>query len=515
MKKLLLLFSITISFQLSAFSSFAADLFDQENPIIDGIKVFESSDTFAEIFEKLNDVNFGGKDIRVALESFETLAPKVKIAATDSRVVIVRGDQIIGNWARPADGDWRGFGQIVTALLLKIREGDAGLRRQPQGMLYSMAVGAMTKALDAGGRFVASRADDNRVLTSAGLQGSRDNRGYWRVTGVFKGSQADAGGINDGDTIIGINGADVAQMSDAELAAALAGFNSGTIKLKIASPSGTKDLSLRRASIVMADADIIVRREESPSTQVADGKSDEKQEIIVLEIIINDISENSVEIVNQALARYKNPNGIILDLRTAGGGDERAAAKLAGLFLGRTPVMRIDEGGGEEVEVIPGGDAATDAPIVVLVSGSTHGAAEGIAAALHENGRGILAGTPTAGFARLITKIELTGGGVIELGNRSIKSGKGRKIDGRGVFPVVCLSNIRNSSQQEAFFINAINGDFNPKDFNRDDSADAAAIRRGCPAIKSGADEDAVAGAVAMKFLTDKKAYQGLFIISD
>jgi len=478
----------------------ANGLFEKDTPVVDGIRVLDSSDTFAEIFEKLDEANFGGKDIRVAIESLESLGKGLRIAATDHRIVIVKGDQIIGNWSRPVDRDWRGFGQVTTALLLKMREVDSGLRRQSQSALYSMSFAAITKALDTNGRFVASRVDDNRVLTSAGLQGRRDNRGYWRITGVFKGSQADSAGINDGDLLIGINGADVAQMSDAELTAALAGFNSGTIKLKVASPSGTKDLSLRRATIVMADADIIARREVPY----------EKEEIFVLEIIINNVSENSVEIVNQALARYKDPNGIILDLRTAGGGDERAAAKLAGLFLGQVPIMRIDEGNGDEVEVIPGGDAVTDAPVVILVSKSTQGAAEGIAAALYENSRGVLVGTPTAGFARLVTKIELTGGGVIELGNRSIKSGRGMQIDGRGVFPLVCLSNIRNKAQQEAFFINATNGDFRMKDFNKDETLDAAAIRKGCPAIRSGADEDAMAMAIALKFLTDKRAYAKL-----
>ena len=41
-------------------------------------------------------------------------------------------------------------------------------------------------------------------------------------------------------------------------------------------------------------------------------------------------------------------------------------------------------------------------------------------------------------------------------------------IDGRGVFPVVCLSNIRTGAQQSAFFINVINGDFRWHDYNAD-----------------------------------------------
>lgn len=124
--------------------------------------------------------------------------------------------------------------------------------------------------------------------------------------------------------------------------------------------------------------------------------------------------------------------------------------------------------------------------------------------------RGVLVGTPTAGAARIATRIDLDNGGALELLNKSIKTGVGRKIDGRGVFPIVCLSNIRSAQQQNAFFLNVINGDFNARDFNREENTDAADIRRGCPVITSGADEDALSAAVSAKILTDEKVYDRL-----
>ena len=39
-------------------------------------------------------------------------------------------------------------------------------------------------------------------------------------------------------------------------------------------------------------------------------------------------------IINEALARYSDLSGVVLDLRAAIGDDERAAAKLGGLFVG-------------------------------------------------------------------------------------------------------------------------------------------------------------------------------------
>jgi hypothetical protein len=70
----------------------------------------------------------------------------------------------------------------------------------------------------------------------------------------------------------------------------------------------------------------------------------------------------------------------------------------------------------------------------------------------------------------------------------------------------VCLSNIRNTEQREAFFVNVTNSNFGGRDFNRED-IDPDAIRRGCPAIRSGADEDNVAAAVATRVLTDARIY--------
>jgi hypothetical protein len=197
-------------------------------------------------------------------------------------------------------------------------------------------------------------------------------------------------------------------------------------------------------------------------------------------------------------------------LRASVGDDEKAAAKLAGLFVGQEPVMRIVETARDEVEVIPGGSAVTDVPMVVLVSNTTRGTAEAIAAAMYENKRGVLVGTPTSGDARLASRIALNNGGVLELQNKAIKTGAGYNIDSRGVFPIVCLSNIRSSQQQNAFFLNVVNNDFRARDFNREPDVDVNDIKRGCPVITSGADEDALATAVSVKILTDKKVYNSL-----
>lgn len=485
---------------LGVMPCFADSLFFEDEPIQDGLNVFDVSATFADIYEKLDGVKWGGKSINVAIESLENLNTNAHIAATDERVVLVWGDAIIANYPRPAPGDWQGFGEITTALVLKLRANDAALHAASESEMYQMVVDSLMRGIDENGRYIYSRraeiTEDGRILTSVGLEGARDARGNWRVTGVFKDSPADTAGLREGDLIVSINGQNVAAMSDAELSAAMSGFNSGTSKIKLLSPGGERDVVLRRATVILADADVVHRSDADTGG--------------ILEIVVHKISDNTVSIVNEALAKYQDVSGIILDLRAATGDDERAAAKLAGLFIGKKPVMRIVETARDEVEVIPGGDAVTDAPVVVLMSNMTRGTAEAVVAAFYENERGVLVGTPTAGSARIATRINLENGGALELLNKSIKTGTGRAIDGRGIFPIVCLSNIRSTNQQNAFFLNVINNDFNAQDFNRDDDIDVDAVRRGCPVITSGADEDALSAAVAAKILTDSKLYNKL-----
>ena len=472
----------------------------QDSDVVDGVEVGKVSNVFADIYEKLDDVKWAGKDINIAIESLESLNQKAHIAATGERVVLVWGDELIANYPYPTEKNWQEYGQITTALIMAMREKDAHLRSLRDVELYDVVVNALLSGIDENGNYIYSKdainKADTKILTSIGFDGGRDERGNFRVTGVFKDSPADIAGIHEGDIISEINGQRVSKMTDGDISSVLSGYNSGTSKLKLLTPMGNKNVTLRRATVVLADADIIYR-----GIDDKDG---------ILEIIVHKISDGAVNIINEALAKHSDAGGVILDLRTSVGDNEKAAAKLAGLFVGQKPVMRISETAFDELEVVPGGEEITKAPVVVLISDTTRGTAEAVASAFYENKRGVLIGTPTAGRSRIASLIDLKNGGVLELFNKSVKSGAGNELDGRGVFPLVCLSNIRNESQQEVFFLNVINGEFNAHDYNKDTKVNVKALRKACPKITNGADEDNVATAVSVKILTDKQIYQEL-----
>ncbi|MDO5011979.1 MAG: hypothetical protein Q4E56_00470, partial [Pseudomonadota bacterium] len=64
----------------------ADSLFFEDEPVQDGLRVFDMSKTFAEIYQKLDGVKWAGKNINVAIESLENLSTDAHIAATDNRV---------------------------------------------------------------------------------------------------------------------------------------------------------------------------------------------------------------------------------------------------------------------------------------------------------------------------------------------------------------------------------------------------------------------------------------------
>ena len=122
----------------------ASDLDAKTSGVQDGIDTTKVSEVFADIYEKLDGVNWAGKDIRVAIESLEKLNSKAHIAATGERVVLVWGDELIANHPYPADKNWKEYGQITTDLVMSMREKDESLRSLSDVELYDVVVNVLT-----------------------------------------------------------------------------------------------------------------------------------------------------------------------------------------------------------------------------------------------------------------------------------------------------------------------------------------------------------------------------------
>ena len=96
--------------------------------------------------------------------------------------------------------------------------------------------------------------------------------------------------------------------------------------------------------------------------------------------------------------KSENVDGVVMDLRSNGGGALPEAIELTGLFIKQGPVVQVRSSNGD-IEV--GGDSdpsvAWTGPLAVLVNRSSASASEIFAAAIQDYGRGLIIGEPTFG----------------------------------------------------------------------------------------------------------------------
>lgn len=154
--------------------------------------------------------------------------------------------------------------------------------------------------------------------------------------------------------------------------------------------------------------------------------------------------------LKEALTRFGDAPGLILDLRANGGGDGREGMKVAGYFFDeKVPVARLVTRTGRPPSALMGlvslprvfeagerGGRLYSNPVVVLVNEGTGSTSELIANALRERGRAYVIGTRSCGCVLGVLKHrELKGGGELSVSEVAFVTPEGRRLEGEGVAP--------------------------------------------------------------------------------
>jgi carboxyl-terminal processing protease len=160
--------------------------------------------------------------------------------------------------------------------------------------------------------------------------------------------------------------------------------------------------------------------------------------------------DGSAKEVKAALVKFKDAPGLIVDLRTNGGGDVLEMRKIAGYFfaqkvffgrgVNRTGKPLSYLGGlvkvPLEVYVGEGGGQLYPNPVVVLMSERTGSAAESFTEGLSENHRATVIGTASCGCVNIVLDhVGVKGGGELSVSGLGYLSPQGRKLEGVGVTP--------------------------------------------------------------------------------
>ncbi|HKX18787.1 MAG TPA: S41 family peptidase [bacterium] len=129
---------------------------------------------------------------------------------------------------------------------------------------------------------------------------------------------------------------------------------------------------------------------------------------------------------------------LVLDLRGNPGGLVSELRDVSSAILPQgSPVLQMRTRTGKSivmqtpsVPIVP-----ANVPIVVLVDEGTASAAELLSAAIQESGRGVVAGTKTAGAVEIGITIDLPEGAGMSVTVARVFTGKGTRLEGQGVTP--------------------------------------------------------------------------------
>jgi carboxyl-terminal processing protease len=152
----------------------------------------------------------------------------------------------------------------------------------------------------------------------------------------------------------------------------------------------------------------------------------------------------------QALERFHNSPGIVIDLRRNGCGDLSVLLPMAGYFFDKKTLFAKDATrSGKPLSEFAGilrlplelyvgrsGDQIYGGPVVILVDARSASSSEVFAAGMQDTQRAKIIGSPTCGCVLGIAKPRvLKGGGVLEMSEVAWFSPKGRKLEGAGIVP--------------------------------------------------------------------------------
>ncbi len=265
------------------------------------------------------------------------------------------------------------------------------------GTLLAGAMEGSTDALDSFSIYLPSAVptdQESELLPGArhaGLVILKD-RGVVYVAGVEDGSSGVAADLQSGDILSRVGGRPTRQMPVWEINRELLPVDGRELELEVVRRGETKTLKLKLAP----------SEPPAPTLSAAQG-------LPLLRIPRIDVA--AVETVRALLARAtaEGSTKLIVDLRGLLGGDPDAAYALAGLLAeGELGTLREKEKVARSFSA--SGTVGFRGQLVVLVDGSTTGAAEILAAVLQQKSGAKLVGVPTFGWAGERSRIDLENG---------------------------------------------------------------------------------------------------------
>ena len=240
------------------------------------------------------------------------------------------------------------------------------------------------------------------------------------VTRVFKNSPAEKVGVRPGDKIVYVNDVYYTAYEMDDAVDVMRGTPGESVKVTVLRDLETIDFDIVREVVNINYVEYEILDEN------------------IGYVMVFDFMGDAIEGVKEAIEAFKaaDVRGMILDLRSNGGGLLEASVQLADLILPEGNVVSVKTKYGYE-EQYPIDNEYYDVPLVLLVNGYSASASEIVAGAIRDSGEGTIIGTKTFGKGVVQSVIPFPDGSALKITNARYYTPSGECIHEVGIQPHV------------------------------------------------------------------------------
>ncbi|SDT87429.1 carboxyl-terminal processing protease [Verrucomicrobium sp. GAS474] len=244
----------------------------------------------------------------------------------------------------------------------------------------------------------------NMSLVGIGAVLSTDVEGYPKVVSLVPGGPADLGGqLKPTDRILSVaqegqKPVDVADMKLNKVVKMIRGAKKTKVTLTVIATEGAATDSKGKREITIV-RDVVKLTEQVAQARLYERTLADGTKQRYADIILPGFYDHASDDVKRLLLRLQKEkiDGVILDLRTNGGGILEEAVNLTALFVPSGPVVQVKDARGavQSFRMGFGNSPVYTGPLIVLVGKPSASASEITAAALQDYGRALIVGGKT------------------------------------------------------------------------------------------------------------------------